>query len=137
MLFGIMSLLAGGLPAVSYAQNQQINVFWFQDASCSAWNKSAGNKAIRLQYEFWIRGFVSGHNYGNPALQVAVGAFPGSDTLYEYLDQFCRDQPKSSFIGGAMMLVEQLRQPAAAPAKPAAAKKEAPLQAAPAPAAKP
>ena len=116
-------VLAALLPAVASAQGHQVNVFWFEDASCTAWSKSSGNKALRAQYEFWIRGFVSGHNYANPSRQVKVGEFPGSDALHQYLDQYCRDNPKLSFVGGAIQLVEQLLE-AAAPARPLPPKKE-------------
>ncbi len=133
-LLGTAALLALLLPAAAQAQSQQINIFWFEDASCSAWMKSSGNKGLRAQYEFWVRGFVSGHNFGNPARQVKVGTFPGSDSLSQYLDQYCRDNPKLSFVGGAIHLVEELRDPGAeskpAPARPAPAKKE-PARAAP------
>ena len=101
--------------------------------------KSADNKAIRSYYDFWVRGFVSGYNYGNPAQQVKDGALPPSDALHQYLDQYCRDNPSLSFTGGAIRLVEDLHEPAApakpAPAKRAPAKKE-PAKAVPVPAAK-
>lgn len=125
---GTTALLGVLLPATANAQEHQINMFWGEDASCAAWMKSASNKLIRAQYDFWVRGFASGHNYANPSQQVKVGQFLGSDELYRYLDQYCRDNPKSSFIGGAIQLVEQLSEPAVAPKKapikPAPAKKE-------------
>ena len=134
---GMATLLAALLPAAASGQEHQINIFWGEDASCASWMKSGGNKLIRAQYEFWVRGFVSGHNFANPPRQVKVGAFPESDALYQYLDQYCRDNPQSSFIGGAIQLVELLREPVAAPRKapikPAPAKKE-PAKAASAPA---
>ena len=127
-------VLAALLPAVASAQGQPVNIFWFEDASCTAWIKSSANKALRAQYEFWIRGFVSGHNYASPSRQVKVGEFPGSEALHQYLDQYCRDNPKLSFVGGAIQLVEQLLAPAAA-AKPLSPKKE-PAKAPSTPAAK-
>lgn len=130
-LLGAAALLAMSLPALAATQGQhvQINIFWGnEDASCNAWTKSAGNKAIRAYYDFWVRGFVSGHNYGNPAQQVKEGALPGSDALYQYLDEYCRDNPTLSFTGGAVRMVDQLRVPATpskpARKKPAPAKKE-------------
>ena len=133
------ALLAVLLPAIAQAQRQEVNVFAFEDASCNAWSKSGANKLLRAQYEFWVRGFVSGHNFASPARQVKIGAFPGSDALYEYLDRYCRDNPTLSFVGGAIKLVEELREPVAAtskaPATPTAAKKEPP-KTAPAPAAR-
>jgi len=140
-LLGAAALLAISLPVHAAAQGQrQINIFWGnEDASCNAWMKSAGNTAIRAYYDFWMRGFVSGHNYGNPALQVKDGALPGSDALSRYLDEYCRDNPTLSFTGGAIRLVDELREPVApskkAPSRPAPAKKE-PAKAAPVPAAK-
>src|SRR3989304_8977514 len=83
-LLGTAALLALLLPAATQAQSRQVNIFSFEDASCAAWMKSSGNKGLRAQYEFWVRGFVSGHNYGNPAQQVKVGALPGSDALYQH-----------------------------------------------------
>ena len=85
-LLGAAALLAMSLPALGATQGQRvpINIYWGnEDASCNAWTKSAGNKAIRAYYEFWVRGFVSGHNYGNPAEQVKDGAMPASDALYQ------------------------------------------------------
>ncbi len=141
-LLGAAALLALSLPAPVPAQGQRVpvNIYWGnEDASCNAWAKSAGNKAIRTYYEFWVRGFVSGHNFGNPAEQVKDGAMPASDALYQYLDEYCRENPTLSFTGGAIRLVEQLRAPAApskpAPRKAAPAKKEA-AKDAPIPAAK-
>ena len=120
-LLGPALLVAALLPSlVSAQQQQQINVFWFEDASCGAWAKSAGNKLLRLQYEFWVRGFASGHNYANPSLQIAVGKLPGGEALYGYLDQYCHDNPHSSFVGGAIRLVDQFRERVA----PVAGKKE-------------
>ena len=126
-------LAAAVLATPALAQNQQVNVIWFEDASCAAWTKSAGNKAIRALYDSWIRGFVSGHNYASPARQVAVGRFPAGDALYPYLDRYCGDNPKSSFVGAVISLVQDLREPTTPP-KPAA--KKAPSKAAPSPATK-
>ena len=134
-LLRIIVLLTALLPAIAAAQGQQVNIFSFADSSCNAWLKTSGNKLVRAQYEFWMRGFVSGHNFANQSRQVAVGNFPAGDMMYLYLDDYCRDNPNSSYITGAIHLVEQLREPTA-PAKPAPTKKEPP-KAAPTPAAAP
>ncbi|MBI4190146.1 MAG: hypothetical protein HY525_06365 [Betaproteobacteria bacterium] len=133
-LVGTTALLACLLPAIAAAQTRQVNIFAFEDASCSAWAKSADNKLLRAHYVSWIQGFVSGHNYASPARQVKTGSLPGSEALYEFLDAYCKDNPSLSFIGAAITLVEDLRE-SSAPAKkarrPAPAKKE-PAKAAPA-----
>ena len=107
---------------------QSVNIiFTAENASCAAWAKSSGNKLVRAQYEFWARGFVSGHNYANPARQVRVGTFPAGDELYQYFDSYCRDNPQQTFVEGAIRLVARLRDPPArtgsAPDKSTPAKK--------------
>jgi len=137
-LLAAAALLAMSLPAPAATppQRVQINFFWGDDASCNAWTKSAGNKGIRAYYDFWVRGFVSGYNYGHPERQVRDGALPASEALHQHLDQYCRENPTLSFTGGAIRLVEELREPAApskpTPTKPAPAKKE-PAKGAPVP----
>ena len=121
------------MPAIAAAPAQPINIIFSADnASCAAWTKSAGNKLVRAQYEFWARGFASGHNYANPARQVAVGAFPGGDDLYRYFDQYCHDNPQQSFVGGAIRAGRAASR-SHAPAKPRRRKKQ-PAAKAPAPA---
>ena len=119
----IAAIVLAATSAPVAGQTPPINIIFSADnATCAAWTKSAGNKLVRQHYEIWARGFVSGHNYANPARQVKVGAFPSGDDLYLYFDQYCRDNPQQSFVAGAIQLVEQLADPPAA-AKPASAAK--------------
>jgi len=120
------TLIAATIAAASAAtvcaaeRDSQINIiFSAENATCTAWLKSADNKLVRQQYEIWARGFTSGYNYGTPARQVKVGAFPSGEDLYKYFDQFCRNNPQQSFVAGTIQLVEQLADSAAKPATPA------------------
>ena len=132
-IFILAGLVFAAAPALAADREPQINiVFSAENATCTAWSKSAGNKLVRQQYEIWARGFASGYNYATPARQVKVGAFPSGDDLYHYFDQYCRDHPQQSFVAGTIQLVEQLADAAAAPAKAAPARKPS----VPAPAAK-
>jgi len=63
----------------------------FQDTSCGAWAKSAGNESVRAQYHYWFRGFVSGYNFANPGNQVSLDRMPDSATLDLYVDKYCRE----------------------------------------------
>jgi hypothetical protein len=115
--------LLAATAAIAAESAPPINIIFSADnAACAAWTKSAGNKLVRQQYEIWARGFVSGHNYADPARQVKVGAFPSGDELYQYFDQYCRDNPQQSFVAGAIQLVERLAE-SSTPAKPATAQK--------------
>jgi hypothetical protein len=127
----IAGMILAAVSAVAADSAPPINIIFSGDnATCAAWIKSAGNHPVRQHYEMWVRGFVSGHNYADPARQVKVGAFPGGDDLYQYFDQYCRENPQQSFGGGAIQLVEQLAEPSrpakAAPARKAPAKAAAP-----------
>jgi hypothetical protein len=126
----VVIMAAAALAPAAMAQQQQVNIFFpFENTSCATWGKYAGNRAIRQQYEFWILGFVSGHNYANPSRQVLTGKLPVSDQLYGYLDEYCHDNPNSSVVGGAFRLIEQFRENIAAqktPTPAAPARKDAP-----------
>jgi len=123
-IFILAGLVFAAAPSLAADREPQINIiFSAENATCTAWSKSAGNKLVRQQYEIWARGFASGYNYATPARQVKVGAFPSGDDLYQYFDQYCRDHPQQSFVAGTIQLVEQLADAAAAPAKAAPARK--------------
>ena len=124
-IYILAGLVFAAAPTLAADREPQINIiFSAEHATCSAWTKSAGNKALRLQaYEVWARGFASGYNYATPLRQVKVEAFPSGDDFARYFDQFCRDHPQQSFVAGAIQLVEQLADAAAAPAKAAPARK--------------
>jgi hypothetical protein len=96
---------------VALAQDvPDIAVFAFDDVSCAAWTRSAGDKPARTQYAIWFRGFVSGYNFGNPGNQVLLGKLPDPPGIAAYVDKFCRDNPNVSFVGAAIPLVRELRQ---------------------------
>ena len=107
--------------ALAADREPQINIiFSAENATCLAWTKSAGNKALRLQgYEVWARGFASGYNYSTPRRQTKVDSFPTGDDFDRYFDQYCRDNPQQSFVAGVIQLVEQLAEAAATPKPPA------------------
>ena len=132
-IYILAGLVFAAAPTLAADREPQINIiFSAENATCTAWSKSAGNKLVRQQYEIWARGFASGYNYATPTRQVKVGAFPSGDDLYHYFDQYCRDHPQQSFVAGTIQLVEQLADAAAALPKAAPARKPS----VPAPAAK-
>lgn len=87
-----------------------VSVFSYDDTSCGAWVKSADVTWIRAQYYSWFRGFVSGYNLGNPGNQVQLGQMPNEQTLYLFIDKYCRDHPLNPFVSAAFKLVEELRE---------------------------
>ena len=118
-----ISITIAVAPVLAADREPQINIiFSAENATCTAWTSSAGNKLVRQQYEIWARGFASGYNYATPSRQVKVGVFPSGDDFNQYFDRYCRDHPQQSVVAGAIQLVEQLAAPTA-PAKSSPAKK--------------
>lgn len=84
-------------------------VFSYADTSCGAWVKSAEKDWERAQYVSWYRGFVSGYNFGNSGNQVPLERMPDEQTLYLFIDKYCRENPLNPFVSAAFKLVEELR----------------------------
>ena len=87
-----------------------VSVFSYDDTSCGTWVKSADVTWARAQYYSWFRGFVSGYNLGNPGNQVQLERMPNEQTLYLFIDKYCRDNPLNPFVSAAFKLVEELRE---------------------------
>jgi len=84
-------------------------VFSYEDTSCGVWVKSTEKEWARAQYLSWFRGFVSGYNFGNPGNQVPIGRMPDEQTLYLFIDKYCRENPLNPFVSAAFKLVEESR----------------------------
>ena len=76
--------------------------------ACGTWAKSAQEPFTRAQYLWWIRGFVSGYNFGNPSNQIEIARMPNQETVALYVGKFCREKPLALFIGAAFELVKDL-----------------------------
>ena len=102
-------LLATCVSVGAEDKRPPISVFSYDDASCGAWFKSENMEWARAQYLSWFRGFVSGYNLGNPGNQVQLERMPDAETLYLFVDKYCRENPLNPFVSAAFELVEQLR----------------------------
>jgi hypothetical protein len=91
-------------------EDRPVAIFSYSDTSCGAWVKSATDESARAQYSSWFRGFLSGYNKGNPSNQVQLGRMPDDDTLFLFVDKFCRENLLNPFISAAFKLVEELRE---------------------------
>ena len=116
----LSALCATNFASALAQEAPDVAIFSFDDISCAAWSRSAENEILRAHYGTWFRGFVSGYNFGNAANQVLLGAMPDPPALARYVDKFCRDNPRVSFIAAAVPLVQELREYRAAipPQKP-------------------
>jgi hypothetical protein len=116
----IAAALLGGLALPALAQQKpQLNIFWVEDPSCKKWTEARGSELKRALYEVWMLGFVSGHNYANPKQQVPTGALLRGDNFHRFLDEYCKENPKNSFIDAVIDITVSQRTAAAPPPAPA------------------
>ena len=95
MAFAQSSLLPGGLSG---------KVLGLPDMSCAAWAKSKSDPDSRQPYLDWSRGFLSGHNYGQPGAPVAVIS---NGTIGVFIDRHCAEKPTSSVDISMMRMSDQ------------------------------
>lgn len=94
-------LLALNFPA---SAQSSLKTLGFDDMSCDAWKQSKGDEAQRTLYITWIRGLLTGHNYAHPGEQVSTIS---SGTIEQWIERYCKDNPKDGFNDGALRLSDQ------------------------------
>jgi hypothetical protein len=99
----LIGLLCAGLIAVT-ATAAPLNILGFDDMSCAAWNASKGEPDQRNSYVVWIRGFLTGHNYGQQSQQVSNIS---SGTIELNVSGYCSQNPNGSFSDAAFRLSDQ------------------------------
>ena len=104
-----VSFLLLALAPVAHADNRAaVAIHGFDKMSCRDWTSSRSNTVVREQYIAWIRGIVTGYNYGNPDEQVTATQMPDDVSLALYIDEYCRDRSLSAFVGAAFALIDEV-----------------------------
>jgi hypothetical protein len=96
-------LLVAGLLAGTAAA-APLNILGFDDMSCAAWNASKADPDLRGSYVIWIRGVLTGHNYGQQSQQVSNIS---SGTIELKINGYCTQNPNSGFSDAAFRLSDQ------------------------------
>lgn len=101
-----LALLATLLLAASLTAQAQtpLKILGFDDMSCDAWKQSNGDEAQRALYIAWMRGVLTGHNYGRPGEQVSTIS---SGTIEQWVERYCKDHPKDGFNDAILRLSDQ------------------------------
>jgi hypothetical protein len=94
----ITVLLITTAGAVDAVAAPKIKLLGFDDGSCQAWLASKDDPEVRNTYIAWTRGFLSGHNYAHQSRQVTDIS---SGTVANYIERFCRENPKGQFTDAA------------------------------------
>jgi len=96
--------LLGALCIAGAAAVAPLKLLGFDDMSCAAWNDAKGDQDLRNAHVIWVRGFLSGHNYGQQSQQVSSIS---SGTIENYVERYCTQNPKGTFSDAAMRLSDQ------------------------------
>ncbi len=96
--------VAATMFAASPAWAAPLKLLLLDDMSCAAWTQSASEPEERQNYVDWVRGFLSGHNYGRQKEQVSVVS---NGTIAQFVDRYCRIHPKGSVADAAMQMSDR------------------------------
>ncbi|GEM_PF-555579 len=81
-----------------------INLLGFDDMSCTAWINSKDDVDQRRAYLVWMRGVLTGHNYGQQSQQVSTIS---SGTIEMFVERYCKLNPKDQFSDAVFRLSDQ------------------------------
>jgi hypothetical protein len=81
-----------------------VNLLGFDDMSCKAWVESKNDPDQRKLYVVWMRGFLTGYNYGEQAKQVSSIS---SGTVEQYANRYCASNPTGQFSDAVFRLSDE------------------------------
>ena len=81
-----------------------INMLGFDDMSCTVWINSKDDVDQRRVYLVWMRGVLTGHNYGQQSQQVSTIS---SGTIEMFVERYCKLNPKDQFSDAVFRLSDQ------------------------------
>jgi hypothetical protein len=103
-LFILTVLILGANPIMA-APKDEIMVYGFLGESCGKW--ASYDETQRGWYLLWLKGFFTGHNFGNPGNQIMD--LPDDESLGLYFDKYCRDNPLGNITTPTLRLTKELR----------------------------
>ena len=99
----LIALLGIGF-VVGSAQAAPVKMLGFDDMTCTAWFNSKNDGEQRASYLIWMRGVLTGYNYGQQKQQVSTVS---SGTIEMFVDRYCKLNPKDDFSEAIFRLSDQ------------------------------
>ena len=93
----LVLFLAAGAMTLMPTQTAALTVAGFNNISCGSWTQARANHQS-ASMEAWALGFLSGVNYGRSDVEgkdILQGT--DADSLYSWLDNYCRSRPLETF----------------------------------------
>jgi hypothetical protein len=96
--------------------NRFVDVQGIGTQNCGQYVEHRRNSSPLLQqlYSQWAQGFISGYNIGTPFSGEGKGVpkpavrVPDEETIWLFLDSFCRNRPLDFVANGAVSLIKEL-----------------------------
>ena len=99
----LVSLINTG-SAVAQAAGPANKILGLSDMTCAAWAKTKSDPELRQPYLDWARGFLSGHNYGQPGKPVSVVS---NGTISVFVDRHCAEKSLSTVDVALMRMSDE------------------------------
>lgn len=74
------------------------------DIGCAAWKQTKGDDERRAPLLQWVRGFLSGHNYASPNMQMSVVS---EGTVETFVDRYCAEHGGANIAEAAMRMSDR------------------------------
>ena len=113
-------------PSVSCSQtNRFVDVQGMGVQNCGQYveHRRNGSPLLQQLYSQWAQGFISGYNVGTPfsgeekGFRRSAVRVPDEETIWLFLDNFCRNRPLDLVANGAVSLIRELGGSVGAPGK--------------------
>ena len=98
------TLLLAAVVVNGSAMAAPLKILGFEDDSCATWVQSKNEQEQRREFISWVRGFLSGHNYGQPSQQVSSIS---SGTIEQYANRYCASNPNGQFADAVFRLSDE------------------------------
>lgn len=109
-LCGLIVILVLSCPAVVHAQSRNQALSGAGTVSCSSYLAHESDPTARVMFISWTQGFLSGMNMADHVTaKEPFVLLPDGDSIMEYLDKYCRDNPLEYPSVGTMHLYKELR----------------------------
>ena len=99
----LIGVLGSGI-VLGTAVAAPLKILGFDDMSCAAWQASREDADRRSSYVVWIRGFLTGHNYGEQSQQVSRIS---GGTIENFVNRYCTQNPNGQFRDAELRLSDE------------------------------
>jgi len=88
-----------------HANGAYLYAFKDEYMSCGAWIKNSSDPEALMQYDTWIRGFISGTNFKSRKSQKMI---PDNESMNLFITNYCNKNPLDGWLAAVINLNKDL-----------------------------